>query len=299
MDLKMIFMKHIFRKNRKKEVWENPKGEHFFVPRDGNKSVETYLYRPKDMSKSVPVLFNLHGGAWIAGDASTLDSYCFDMVKKSGAFIVNINYTKVDVKPMPYAQEEIKDTIYYFKQHAKEYGIDTEKFVIIGYSAGGHLAASTALMLHKEGVDVASQVLVYPFLDFGWLDETIQDKKQLQRTYDLFFEKGVDGRNPYMSPVLASEDMCKGLGPVIFVCCGTDALTEGAEIYNKKLQSFDVKTIFQVYEEALHAFVEVNHKEYKESEAKNPMQEKLAKEAEDFIAEELKKIWKDIDASHE
>lgn len=52
-----------------------------------------------------------------------------------------------------------------------------------------------------------------------------------------------------------------------------------------------MQTSLQLYERALHGFLEVNHKEYPEQEAKSPEQEALAKEAEDYIAGTLKQIW--------
>ena len=58
----------------------------------------------------------------------------------------------------------------------------------------------------------------------------------------------------------------------------------------KRQTTRSVLTSWRLYEEALHGFIEVNHKEYPAQEAKNPKQEALAKQAEDYIAAELKKI---------
>lgn len=48
-------------------------GERFLVPRDGKDPVEVNLYIP-DGADDLPVVFNIHGGAFIAGDADTLDT---------------------------------------------------------------------------------------------------------------------------------------------------------------------------------------------------------------------------------
>lgn len=142
-------------------------GQHFTVPRSGVKSVKTILYCPqKSILDLLPTLFNVHGGAWVGGDATTLDSQSQYIADRLGCFVVNINYTKLDVEPFPYPQQEIRDTVLYFRDHAKEYGIDITRFSLIGYSAGGHLCAGTAILLRDAGFELNSQFLCYPFLDF-------------------------------------------------------------------------------------------------------------------------------------
>lgn len=118
MSLKLAVMKLMIRVKRKKEVWKNTEGERFVVPRKGKKGVDVLLYHPHHIAKPWPVLFNIHGGAWVGCDASEMDSCCLDMAEKCGAFIVNINYTKLDVKPFPYPQQEIRDTVLYFRKNA-------------------------------------------------------------------------------------------------------------------------------------------------------------------------------------
>lgn len=290
MNLKLAAVKLAVRAKRKKEVWKNPVGERFFVSRSGKKGVSVLLYRPQQAEKPWPVLFNIHGGAWVGCDASQMDSYCLDMAEKCGAFIVNINYTKLDIQPFPYPQEEVRDAILYFREHAAEYGLDPSRFAVIGYSAGGHLAAASTLMLHDKGIDLSAQVLCYPFLDFSRLFGILNEGDS-QSLSELFFPKGVNREDPYISPVAAKDKQLKGLAPTVFVCCGTDPLTEHSRTYHNKLERNGVPVCFQLSDDALHGFLEVNHKEYPAQDAKNPEQEALAKDAEDYIAAKLKELW--------
>ena len=291
MNLKLAMMKLAVRAKRKKEVWKNPIGERLLVPRSEKKSVEVLLYRPQKASKPWPVLFNIHGGAWVGCDASQMDSYCLDMAEKCGAFIVNINYTKLDIQPFPYPQEEIRDAVLYFRAHAEEYGLDREKFALIGYSAGGHLAAASTLMLHDMGVDLSAQVLCYPFLDFKMLESLFRGSKDAQSMNEFFLPEGVRIDDPTISPAAAADSQLKGIAPAIFICCGPDPLTEAGKAYRERLEANGVQTSFQLYDEAIHGFLEVNHKEYPAQNGKNAQQEALAKRAEDEIAAKLKELW--------
>ena len=290
MNLKIAFLKLAVRAKRRKEVWKDPVGERFFVPRAGKKPVDVLLYRPKTEEGPWPVLFNIHGGAWVGCDASQMDSYCVDMAEKCGAFIVNINYTKLDIQPFPYPQEEIRDTVLYFREHAEEYGLDREKFALIGYSAGGHLAAAGTLMLHDMGVDVSAQVLCYPFLSFSGFDGLLSNGDS-RAVEELFFPEGVRRDDPYISPAAASDEQLQGLAHTVFICCGADPLTAQAKAYQEMLARNGVPVVWKLYEDALHGFLEVNHKEYPAQDGKNPQQATLARAAEDEIAKELKERW--------
>lgn len=56
-------------------------GAHFYVPRDGKDDVDVNRCILKDDERH-PVAFNIHGGAFIAGDADTLDTQ-IDRVSKA------------------------------------------------------------------------------------------------------------------------------------------------------------------------------------------------------------------------
>ena len=100
------------------------------------------------------------------------------------------------------------------------------------------------------------------------------------------------------APALAADR----IGEIVQALCEHFEITEGiglelhpANVNVKtltKLKEAGVKTEFRIWDKALHGFLEVNHKEYPDQDAKNSEQEAYAKEAENYIAEELKKIWR-------
>lgn len=147
------------------------------MPRENAKPVMTYLYRPAGSGENLPVVFNVHGGAWVGGDALLLDTQSREMADRLGCLVVNINYVKADVKPFPYAQYEIRDTVRYFADHAKEYNLDAQRFAVMGYSAGGHLSACAAQLLQQDGIRLSCQVLCYPFLNLTFQGETDKEMK--------------------------------------------------------------------------------------------------------------------------
>jgi hypothetical protein len=67
--------------------------------------------------------------------------------------VVNINYRLASDSLAPAAVEDCRCAFRWIYRHAKEYGFDTNKIVIAGESAGGHLALITAMLEPSAGFD--------------------------------------------------------------------------------------------------------------------------------------------------
>jgi len=268
-------------------------GQQCIVPRKGEKGVQTYLYRPKDPGAGeMPVLFNVHGGAWIGSDATALDSQSQMLSDRFSCFVVNVNYTKLDAKPFPYPQYELRDTVLYFRDHAKEYHIDPERFSLIGYSAGGHLCAGTAMLLRDAGFRLNSQFLCYPFLDFNMLGDLLgaDGEKTAKLMGEIFFTK-MEKSEPLLSPAAAPAEALQKLAPAEIITCGEDALYAHAVNYRQLLTRAGVSTVQKDFPGSIHGFLEVNFPETQENGAKSAEQEALMQQAMEYICDRARYHW--------
>lgn len=259
-------------------------GQRFALPRADKPPVDVLLYRPADkQDKPLPVVFNLHGGAWIGGDAMLMESFCALLAEKIPALVVNVNYKKADQQLLPYAEEELCDAVRYFAAHAAEYGIDPARMVVGGHSAGAHLAAGAALMLHDAGLTLAGQMLVYPPTD-------MRDRTWTFFGSSLFVE---GGENTYWgSPLCAPSEMLQGLGPVLMIVCGPDSLRPQGLAYAERLQAAGVTVEVKDYPTAQHGFLEVNRPDYPAGdERQSPEQAALARDAEAWLIQQLQRIF--------
>lgn len=300
MSIKLFLLKLAAKKGRRQAVRRvqrlgHVKGQEFLVPRENAKPVMTYLYRPTGGGENLPAVFNVHGGAWVGGDALLLDTQSQEMADRLGAMVVNINYVKADVKPFPYAQYEIRDTVRYFADHAKEYDIDAQRSVVMGYSAGGHLSACAAQLLQQDGIRLSCQVLCYPFLDFTFQGETNNEMKDtiagLNGLNDIFFPK-LEATDPLVSPGLIPEQRLKELPPAILVTCGQDSLKSHADRYAARLEAAGVRVQMLDYPDSIHGFLECNFPETEDgNEAKSPAQKALCDQCERGIAKILREMW--------
>ena len=262
------------------------------VPRTDAVPVLVYLHRPAGGGENLPVVFNVHGGAWVGGDALLLDTQSQEMADRLDCLVVNINYIKADVKPFPYAQYEVRDTVLYFVRHAREYGIDTSKLALMGYSAGGHLCACAAQLLSEEEVQLSCQVLCYPFLDFTFAGETHNEMADGMTGVGEIFFPTLSKTDPLVSPGLLPDEQLKKVAPAIIITCGQDALKSHADAYKIRLENVGVHVQLFDYPESVHGFLECNYPETEDSNsAKSPEQAAQCVLAQTTIEEALLKIW--------
>lgn len=103
------------------------------------------LYLPWPRSKAVPLLVHFHGGGWIAGskEGSTLHLLPY---LAQGYAVATVEYRMAKVAPAPAAVEDARCALRYLGMRAGELKIDTQRIVVTGGSAGGHLALMAGML---------------------------------------------------------------------------------------------------------------------------------------------------------
>lgn len=271
-------------------------GERFTVPREGLDGVDTILYRPTIASQDpLPVFFNLHGGAWVGGDAVLMDSFCSLLADEIPAMVVNVNYKKLDVHPFPYQQIELCDAVMYFAEHEDEYNIDKARFAIGGHSAGANLSAGAAIRLNELGFKLGCQMLVYPFVDFTMRSGGDDSDEALQGLTQLITSLSPDSdfSHRWISPLQAKDEELAGTAPAIIIVCGKDELKPHGVEYAKRLIDVAVPVKFKEYPEALHGFLEVNRKEYEGDPRRSPEQLAMTQDCEKYLINEFRACFEE------
>lgn len=225
-------------------------GQRFKIPREGKESVSAIIYEPVTRAEDMPALVYLHGGAWIAGDAVQMDEYCRKMADALPGLVVNINYRKLMEQPFPYQQYEAADTVRWLMANAKQWHIDPRKIILSGGSAGGHIAAGAALLLAREGIAVAGQLLEFPFLDFTYTEmkENGQFPELTAQLHGEFFPD-LDLEDPEVSPALAKKECLHRLPPADFLLATMDPICTPQSVrYAKRLRQAGVAAEYHIYE---------------------------------------------------
>lgn len=136
-------------------------------PAHGN-DLRLCLYRPEhDVgTQDLPAILYVHGGGFVLGCPEMADDYLADLAIEVGALIVAVDYRLAPEHPFPAPLDDCYRALeWLLRQHAA-LGVNPERIVIMGHSAGGGLAAALTLLARDRGeMSVAGSVLIYPMLD--------------------------------------------------------------------------------------------------------------------------------------
>jgi acetyl esterase/lipase len=109
------------------------------------------LYLPPNTGKPTPVVINIHGGGWNHGSKD--DQGGFNIFFKQGWAVANMEYRLMQVAKAPGCVEDTRCMMIYLIKNAKALNIDVNKIVILGGSAGGHLALMGGLLANDHKFD--------------------------------------------------------------------------------------------------------------------------------------------------
>ncbi len=133
--------------------FEGAAGKSYVYKNSAGQQCEMEIYFPPnhDPSKSkVPGLVMFHGGGWSGGSLSQFRTACSYFASR-GLVAATANYrmlSAADSKQLPDGETrkrvcvtDAKSAIRWFKQHADELGLDPQRIITGGGSAGGHISA--------------------------------------------------------------------------------------------------------------------------------------------------------------
>ena len=103
------------------------------------------LYLPKNRARPVPTLILFHGGGWVDGQKERNVLYLLPYLEL-GWSAINVEYRTGHQALAPAAVEDTRCALRWITSHAREYSLDSTKFVLTGTSAGGHLSLITGML---------------------------------------------------------------------------------------------------------------------------------------------------------
>lgn len=142
--------------------------EHVIVAAEAAQpAVDLYLYRPKAGGTHLPVIYFIHGGGYLFGAAKSSGNNFVEMAEKHNAVVISVEYRLATQAPFPADLNDAYHGLAYVFKNAEKLGIDPQRIVIMGESAGGGLAARLALYTRDQNAfQPKGQVLIYPMLDY-------------------------------------------------------------------------------------------------------------------------------------
>ncbi len=124
-----------------------------------------------------PAVLYVHGGGMILSTIEDYDGQVASYVSATGVPMLSVDYRLAPEHPHPTPVEDCYAALTWLHREAPGLGVAVERIAVMGDSAGGGLAAATAILARERGGPaIASQVLVYPMLD----DRTVEPDPELE-----------------------------------------------------------------------------------------------------------------------
>jgi len=111
------------------------------------------LYIPRQAKGNVPLIIWVHGGGWMHNNKYSDMSYMQGTIRAlldKGYALASIDYRHSTTKIFPAQIQDCYQGVEYLYQHAAQYKLDRDRFVMMGFSAGGHLASLLGLSLNNN-----------------------------------------------------------------------------------------------------------------------------------------------------
>jgi acetyl esterase/lipase len=109
------------------------------------------IYLPPQSGKPTPVIINIHGGGWNHGVKESQTG--FNTFFKMGYAVANMEYRLTGQATAPAAVEDTRCALIYLIRNSRALNIDINKIVVMGGSAGGHLALMAGLLENDHRFD--------------------------------------------------------------------------------------------------------------------------------------------------
>lgn len=108
------------------------------------------IIKPMEFEGYLPVIFWVHGGAFLGGDKSDITEYAVQIASK-GYIVVNINYELAPSSKYPNPLYQVKEAYQFIEQNAEDYGIDMNRLYFAGDSAGAQIISQFVNIQVDEG----------------------------------------------------------------------------------------------------------------------------------------------------
>lgn len=230
-----------------------PEGHEFMV--------KIYTPNPKPET-ALPVLVWMHGGGFVVGHPVEHDNIAINFVRGANCAVVSVDYRLAPENPFPAGIEDCYTALQWVAAQGSQFGFDTGRIAVGGYSAGGGLAAGLALLARdRGGPNLVLQMPLCACLDDRHLTQSAQEvtdgrvwsRSISEDAWNLYLT-GLDRANTsyYAAPARATD--LSGLAPAYFGIGELDLMRDENIDYANRLMQAGVSAELHIFRGAFHGF---------------------------------------------
>lgn len=230
---------------------------------EGAPDITLLILSPAADGPSRPAIYHTHGGGMVIGHRRLGVEMFLAEVAAGNAVVVSVEYRLAPEHPDPAPVEDCYAGLVWTAENAAERGVDPDRIMIAGASAGGGLAAGTALLARDRAFPrLSHQILICPMLDDRFETHSsrmLDDDGVWDRDANLFGWTALLGQrrggpdvSPYAAPARA-EDLT-GL-PRTYIDTGSaETFRDETLIYAQRLSEAGVSVDLHMWGGGFHGF---------------------------------------------
>lgn len=235
----------------------------------GNGSTQRlHVHRPAagtTGSGPLPVVLNFHGGGWCLGSPEQSDWLAPRVAARVGAVVVSPTYRLAPEHPYPAAIEDAWAVLRWLHadgaRGCRDLGGDPDRLAVMGDSAGGNLAAVTALRAREsDGPRIRAQVLIYPAVEMydvfpseaEQADAPVLTSRQMHAYAHLYMGERYGTEDWQASPLRAGS--LADLPPALVLTAHRDPLRDHGTRYAARLRADGTPAEAHDYGPGIHGF---------------------------------------------
>ncbi|WP_254861962.1 alpha/beta hydrolase [Halovivax gelatinilyticus] len=237
------------------------------------------VYRPE--REDPPTLVFTHGGGWTLGTLDSADNICRELASRAACLVVSVDYRLAPEHPFPAATDDAYAALAWAADHAAELGGDPDRLGVAGTSAGGNLAAASAIRARDGGPTLAGQFLLYPMTDRQFDrpsyaehgDGPLLTEADVRWFWEQYLRSPVDEHNPFAT-ICRHPDLA-GVAPATVVTAGHDVLRDEGVAYADRLDEAGVDVDHAHYPSMAHGFLSLTDSVSRADEAMDGLAESI------------------------
>ena len=220
------------------------------------------IYRPPSDAKPLPVVINFHGGGWVQGNPEQSEWAMSRIAIRVEAIVVSVAYRLAPEQPFPAAVNDCWAALLWVYNNAGELGGDPDRLAVMGDSAGGNLAAVTALRARDAGSPtLRAQILVYPGTEMydKWPSELrnaeapVLTSRNMHAYARIYLGEDYGTEDFRASPIRATSHA--GVAPALIQTAEFDPLLDNGARYADTLRADGVDVTYTEYVGAIHGYL--------------------------------------------
>jgi acetyl esterase len=221
------------------------------------------IYNPYG-GTALPAILFFHGGWFIAGDLDTHDRPLRALANASGCVVVAVDYRLAPEYPFPAAIDDGRLVLKWLASKGAAFGIDPNRLIIAGDSAGGNIATVLARKATgMKGLKVLLQVLIYPVTDpslasASWkqfANGPVITLDTALRAWQMYVPASTDRQNADAAPILAND--LAGNPKALVIVAENDPLHDEGIAYAARLKNAGVSVTTITYKGMPHGFFQM------------------------------------------